>query len=434
MVSTKTKWALAISVFASAGLLAFQNCGGNFKALDSQTMNQGSLGGEGGDPLIGSKTCLHPDTGEIVAPGSIYISTSRDTGTPGECKAATVQSVCYGSTGLYSPAIPALKYSKCDPGKFVHSARGGCLLRGGALQCWGPNGYTNIQGAAPQDPSATSRVVIASGVTDVSSRGQYGICAVVNGAVRCWGNALGVNGYQDFDRVVVPSGAVQVSMGYFTYCARMSDGSISCQFTIPGATNGRTLTGWPLVEILTTDWLYSICGLKAGGVIECLPSQYTPPNTPMVKLTGVTQAESSAYYNLGVEHTCGLVGRDLKCFGRRIPMPNGTVVTSETPIDVATNVAHFSLGTTNNSVAVPTGNRTAMCIVTTTGSAECWGWYEGNRAIARTVVVASGAYQVKVDDYMRVAVWMDDGTIRTNLGNDFAVTSSFVLQDVRLSQ
>lgn len=425
----------SLATFAFLAVVAFQNCGGEFKALKDQTSAQGSNGGVDQDPLLGSRTCVHPDSSETVAAGATYISISRETGTPGECKAATVQSVCYASTGLYSPPIPALKFSKCDPGKFVHSSRGGCLLKNGALQCWGPAGYTNIQGALPPVVGATSRVVIASGVTDVSTRGQYGICAVVNGALRCWGNANGVNGLQNFESVILPSGAVQVSLGDFTVCVTTNTGGVRCHITIPNTPGNRVFASWPNIEVLTTDWLYTGCGLKVGGTIECIPSGFNPPNVvPVVKLTGVTQAENSTYYNLRVEHTCGLVGSVVKCFGRKIPMPDGTVVDSETPIDVSSNVAYFSLGLTDSSVAIPTGNRTSMCIVTTTGAVECWGWYEANRAMARTVVVPSGAYQVKVDGYMRVAVWMNDGTIKTNLGNDFAVTNTFLFQDIRLSQ
>jgi hypothetical protein len=117
-----------------------------------------------------------------------------------------------------------------------------CAIVSGGAQCWGTNGFGQSLVPAPVTG-------LASGVTDVSvgaaptsitgagaATGGDSACAVVGGAVQCWGNngngQLGNNSVTSSAMPVpvasLTSGVAAVSVGYGVACALTSGGGVWC--------------------------------------------------------------------------------------------------------------------------------------------------------------------------------------------------------------
>ncbi len=115
----------------------------------------------------------------------------------------------------------------------LHTCR---ILAGGALQCWGLNSYgqigNGITGNGTVINQLTPVTVISSGVTQVSAGGSH-TCAIVNGALQCWGwNSDGQIGNgtttnQLTPVTVISSGVTQVSAGGYHTCA-IVNGALQC--------------------------------------------------------------------------------------------------------------------------------------------------------------------------------------------------------------
>ena len=75
-----------------------------------------------------------------------------------------------------------------------------CAIVSGALKCWGYNNYGQLGDGTTTDKN-TPVTVIGSGATQVAL-GAYHSCAMVSGALKCWGsNSTGQLGDGDSWRV-----------------------------------------------------------------------------------------------------------------------------------------------------------------------------------------------------------------------------------------
>ena len=113
------------------------------------------------------------------------------------------------------------------------------VLANGAVKCWGANGAGSIGDGTTIDRFQPVQVLgIANGGVDVSA-GSASSCAVLaSGAVKCWGaNSYAKLGIGDVATksspapvkvVGITKGAVQVEIGQFLACARLSSGAIHC--------------------------------------------------------------------------------------------------------------------------------------------------------------------------------------------------------------
>lgn len=119
------------------------------------------------------------------------------------------------------------------PGPATEVTAGGdttCAIVSGALYCWGAPGFVG-NGTVIIQPSPV--LVIASGVTQVSANYSH-TCAVVNGAAQCWGynyyGALGdgTNVNKSSPVTAIASGVAQVSTGQNHACALMTTGELRC--------------------------------------------------------------------------------------------------------------------------------------------------------------------------------------------------------------
>ena len=106
---------------------------------------------------------------------------------------------------------------------------------GGAVSCWGYNGFGQLANGTNTNPTPLGTPVTASltGSASAVASGGYHTCAIVAGAVRCWGandNAelgRGTFGAASFTPTAIsgaPSAAVSIDAGGFHTCAVFSGG------------------------------------------------------------------------------------------------------------------------------------------------------------------------------------------------------------------
>ncbi len=159
-----------------------------------------------------------------------------------EARAAPVAPVGVPELVQFAPSLSSTDAHTC------------ALDRADEVWCWG----SNVRGAAnPNDkkPASPTPVKIAgvTGATQVAS-GDGASCAVVKGAVWCWGTMHGPA--ETTTRLVKPTRiagldhVVAVALGYQSYCALLADRSVTCWGHLQGGRERRTIDlGGPVKSI-----------------------------------------------------------------------------------------------------------------------------------------------------------------------------------------
>lgn len=201
-----------------------------------------------------------------------------------------------------------------------------------ALYCWGTSeGHTGV----PVSPSSGPSPAALPGVPSTLALGRQHGCALVSGAVHCWGEgSLGRLGNGSTDnqlrpvRVSAAAPLTALSVGLEHSCALTGDGTAYC-------------------------WGANYNGGLGDGTTEAraLP---TPVATP-ARFTSIAAGEN---------HSCALTAAgEAHCWGRPALGATGRVTTSGDPAPVNTPLRFASL--------VAGSNHT--CALTESGAAYCWG-------------------------------------------------------------
>jgi hypothetical protein len=224
-------------------------------------------------------------------------------------------------------------YNGVDPGFSC------ALLAGGAVQCWGYNGYgqlgnnTSINSAIPVNVSGiNSATAIAGGSTHA--------CALLSGgSVQCWGyNGSGQLGNSTTVSSLVPvnvsniSSATAISAGADHNCALLSSGSVQCW----GYNGFGQLGNGTTSNSNVPTFVYGIssaigiaagdnytCALLSGGSVQCWGSDSfgqlgVPGLTSAMTVPITVSGLSAGAIALGGQTTCavGSSGTDLRCWGQ----------------------------------------------------------------------------------------------------------------------
>ena len=283
------------------------------------------------------------------------------------------------------------------------------IVTGGALRCWGDNQSGELgNGTVGNSLSflvANPVPTLTSGVTAVGSSGGgstgFITCAVVSGAVDCWGitgfgeagDMAVVNGSQSTpSRIALPGTASSLGVGPVTACAVVSGGTVSCwgSNSLGQLANGTTrrnderghggagperrgshrrFGGAPShVRAARVDGnrrllgrnLNGQCGSGTVGGDNIVTPNFLVTATPVVGLPGPVQAIAA-----GSDHTCArLTSGAITCWGSDSNGELGNQLSQNSqPVPQTT-------GVTATAVAAGAG---FTCALLASGTVSCWG-------------------------------------------------------------
>jgi alpha-tubulin suppressor-like RCC1 family protein len=213
----------------------------------------------------------------------------------------------------------------------------------GTLYCWGDASVGQIPGITQSSP-VPRRIDLGGPVSSVDVVEQ-GTCAVVDGAVWCWGRSwAGSLGQNVPHGTVIPptvvpgiTDAVSVAAGEHHACALRSDGTVSCW----GNNN--------------------LAQLGRGSNVP----EWTPTPAPTMSLTGVVQLEASAAM------TCARTAAgDVYCWGGGGGAWRGSNSDTCGSTSCANRPRQVNLSG-GAATDIATGNEHALALVE--GHTQCWG-------------------------------------------------------------
>ncbi|MFL5815167.1 MAG: hypothetical protein ACJ763_16440 [Bdellovibrionia bacterium] len=229
----------------------------------------------------------------------------------------------------------------------------GCAIVNGAVKCWGLGNFLG-NNSSSSSFTPVQAIGITSGATAISASGSEAVhtCAIVNGGAMCWGDsvygALGTgsspNGAIPQQVIGLTSGVTAIATGGGTSCA-IVNGAAWCW----GANNSGQLGN------------NSTTGTNVPVAVQGLSS-------------GVTSIAT------GPAHSCAVVNGAAMCWGSSSygALGDGTGIDSLVPVQVQ--------GLTSGVTAIAVGRVFACAIVS--GGVKCWGIGTSNTPI--TVAGLSG--------------------------------------------
>jgi alpha-tubulin suppressor-like RCC1 family protein len=248
-----------------------------------------------------------------------------------------------GDGTLVTPRLTAVDVLGLTSGVSAVSAgnKHTCALVGGAVQCWGDDSTGQLGDFATTQRLTPYPVTGQPNVKSASAGGLH-TCAVVGiGAVKCWGandnGQLGDNSIVQrqtaVDVVGLSSGVVSVVTGATHSCALTTSGGVTCW---GGNSNGQLGDGTNTQRLTPVN----VTGLSSG--VRAIAA--------------------------GDNHTCALTNAGgVKCWGQNTTgqIGDGTQTDRWTPVNVT--------GLASGVIAVDAG-AAHTCALTTGNGVKCWGW------------------------------------------------------------
>ncbi|MGE9746245.1 Calx-beta domain-containing protein [Bdellovibrio bacteriovorus] len=215
--------------------------------------------------------------------------------------------------------------------KVVTFGVGSCALVSGAVQCWGRN-YARASASTSGNPNIPAG--LSSGVTDLAASFGSTICAIAGGKLYCWGLVD-----------IIPM--FDLALDYYY---------APVEVTSAGSNNVSVTMGRNHGCVLKTDKTVWCTGYNSQGQLGQGDNTDRPGLHQVAGLTNVDEISASSY------GMCARIGTtSIKCWGQHTG--NGTTTSQKTPIDIGSfaNVTRLISGYTNH------------CAINN-GAAYCWGF------------------------------------------------------------
>ena len=303
---------------------------------------------------------------------------------------------CWGSdgSGQLGDGVVSISTKPIDSGGFTGGVtqvgtgdRNTCALVNGQVWCWGSNHDSQLVG----DGSTTNRPapVQVSGLTGTVTAIDSGMnqsCAIVNGAVKCWGNLDPTTNDHILPTTIgsLASLATSLSVTNLFGCAvangavrcwgdnskgQLGDGSTTASYLNSVAVGGLS-SG--VTKVITGQWF--ACALKSDQTVWCWgdntagqlgndPAAHPTSSTPF-QVAGLSLITSMA---AGQDHACALnQNGSVSCWGNngQGQLGNGSQTTTFSPVQVST--------LTSGVTAITAGGYHTCALVN--GTVSCWGF------------------------------------------------------------
>ncbi len=265
------------------------------------------------------------------------------------------------------------------------------LTEGGAVKCWGYNGYGQLGTGTGTDSNVPMEVLgLGSGVSSISHSTNHACAVLVDGSAKCWGmgsqGQLGNNGWSasatPVDVVADVSGYASISAGNLHTCAVTKDGGAKCWGQ---AASGQLGTGGGIVAVPTqvTGMASGVAQITAGGSHTCARlvsgagmcwGLRTSGQVGYGGATGnglapsfVSSLPAITDVSVGTNHSCAVTAAGAAmCWGNSANLQVGKTGTGHQPtarqvLTLASGVRQIDAGATHT------------CALMDTGEAKCWG-------------------------------------------------------------
>lgn len=229
----------------------------------------------------------------------------------------------------------------------------GCVLVEGRVRCWGDAAHGQLGDGSTVARDALGPVPGLEGVVELVRAGS-GACALLgDGSVRCWGT-LGTEDHPTPTAITGVARAVTIAGGSGYACAVLDDGRVACWGRVPGeVTMGANDTSAAIVRGIADAIAIAaggahVCVLRAGGTLACWGANGSrqlgvegahPRVTASPPLSDVVSVAAVG------ERTCAIVrGGAAHCWGSAYGGSLGTPERATQPTQVIDHAVEIALG------------------------------------------------------------------------------------------